>query len=460
MALWLILPVMCEEARRRGLALYQRQQMGAAVVHFEEAVQLNPTAVNHAYLGNALYRTGETEKATAQFERAIELDPRSAFHSNLATLLLRQGHYEKALQHFDRARQQDPEDGTLAKNYDAADMLWRVQRFEPAFVDEFAANYTEKGEITLRLAVEQRPEHLPEVLRRLRPHRDLAVIAHVLANLLLEAGHLQEAADVLRSSLQPSDFKEEIGGDPKELRIATVASTPRPELRRLIASARRLGYDIKILGLNEPWRGLGSKIELVQEYAATLDANDILMFVDAYDVLFLEPATHLKDRVGHATRVIFGAETNPAPDAAVSLIAPPAATRFRFLNSGTYIGRVSAVRSMLRSIVADIDRNHGTLDRYRLDDQRWFNRFWLAHPDRVLLDSQCHYFQTLHDVDVEAVYFDEESTLVSAAVAPPSTPCAIHGNGNGIATFHNLTAQLAARGWPDDSPLRATLGDV
>jgi len=150
-------------------------------------------------------------------------------------------------------------------------------------------------------------------------------------------------------------------------------------------------------------------------------------------------------------RILFGAEVNCAPDAGARLVYPPSPTRFRFLNSGTYIGRVRDVRRMLTAVRDDVDRHHVAhgADAWRFDDQRWFSRFFLSHPRNATLDVGAGIFQTLHDL--QTVDFEIEGQDDSVALYSPETrarPSLIHGNGNGIWTFHALSALLAKRGWP------------
>ena len=96
--------------------------------------------------------------------------------------------------------------------------------------------------------------------------------------------------------------------------------------------------------------------------------------------------------------------------------------------TGSYIGRVDAVQRMLAEVQADIAQHHSFhgADRFRLDDQRWFNRYYVRNhatfypnPTRgqagggggsdvvasvpiVAVDRVGSLFHTLHDVPLEA----------------------------------------------------------
>jgi Flp pilus assembly protein TadD len=66
-----------------GAILYRRNEVEAAKVHYQKAVELRPDfALAHANLGVSLLTTGRLLDAVAQFQKAVELDPRSAEYRN------------------------------------------------------------------------------------------------------------------------------------------------------------------------------------------------------------------------------------------------------------------------------------------------------------------------------------------------------------------------------------------
>jgi len=106
---------------------------------------------------------------------------------------------------------------------------------------------------------------------------------------------------------------------------------------------------------------------------------------------------------------------------------------------------------MLDAITADIAAHHVAFgaDPYRFDDQRWFHRFRLGHPELVHLDTTAQFFHTLHDTDFTDFDIGGEQILTSRI--SKTAPMAIHGNGNGIETFHAMASRLADFGWPQAS---------
>ena len=97
-----------EEAREenhRGVAMFYRGALEAAVAHFRKAVELRP-AFPEAYnnLGLACSRQGRTEDAAAAFARTIELDPKMAeAYNNLGFLYHSNLEYPRAVDMFRKA---------------------------------------------------------------------------------------------------------------------------------------------------------------------------------------------------------------------------------------------------------------------------------------------------------------------------------------------------------------------
>jgi len=266
-----------------------------------------------------------------------------------------------------------------------------------------------------------------------------------------------------------------------KLHVVCVATEIKPELKLLYGSALDLGVKMSVLGLGAPWRGLASKIALLKEYLADVPSTDLVLFVDAYDVLLLADAKHMIQRfLALKAPVVFSAEYTCAPDKGLSLLyAHNTTMQFSYVNSGSYIGYVSNVQVMLDEVQRDIAVHHtmNGADQYRLDDQRWFNRYYVRHQSdgSIALDRTGILFHTLHDVPLSAfgtingeenvgalhsgVVADKAFAVASeqtgADAAAAGRPCLIHGNGNGLTVFKTLAGHLKNMGWPTEAALRA-----
>jgi tetratricopeptide (TPR) repeat protein len=123
-----------------GLALLAREDLDAAVVELQRAVELDPTRMRaHASLGLAHEARGEYEPAIAAYGSALALDPRDAdTRTNLARALRSAGRDEASLAEYRRVVQEHPgfarariELGRLLR--DAGDAAGAAEQLEAAY---------------------------------------------------------------------------------------------------------------------------------------------------------------------------------------------------------------------------------------------------------------------------------------------------------------------------------------
>lgn len=255
------------------------------------------------------------------------------------------------------------------------------------------------------------------------------------------------------------------GAESSTLRLVAVATSERSELTRLKQSATALGWTVDVLGLGDKWEGLGSKITYLTEYLKDVPCNDLVLFLDAYDVMLLSTATEIRERFESFKRpIVIGAELGCAPDEGMKVLypKPKRGQNFFYVNSGTYIGYANDIRDMLAEISADIADHHSFTgaSKHRLDDQRWFTRHYIRNQNSVAMDVDGVMFHTLHDVEPTQIQVVPERTGVVLSSITETQPCAIHGNGNGITTFHDISRRLVEANWPPNSSMDATASPI
>jgi tetratricopeptide (TPR) repeat protein len=93
-----------------GVALSNQRKDGEAMVHYKEALWIEPNYVEaHNNLGFTLARQGKNEEAIAQYSEALRINPKYVeAHNNLGIALARQGRNEEALSHFVEALRINP----------------------------------------------------------------------------------------------------------------------------------------------------------------------------------------------------------------------------------------------------------------------------------------------------------------------------------------------------------------
>ena len=78
------------------------------------------------------------------------------------------------------------------------------------------------------------------------------------------------------------------------LHIVTVVTESKYYFPYLSKSCKRHGKQLKILGYGEKWKGFNWRFKLMIEYLETLKDDDIVCFIDGYDVLCTRNLNELK----------------------------------------------------------------------------------------------------------------------------------------------------------------------
>ena len=217
-----------------GNILFEKGEMGKAMIHYQEALRINPSFVE-AYnnIGNAFFYNGDVQRAIVYYTRALSQAPNYAdAHNNLGFALARQGkiaeaiaHYqealrikpdfaqarynlgialadqgkkEEALAHFGRAT--GKKNGDADKHNNAGVALARQGKNREAFVQfvkaleidpSFAEAHCNMGNSLVELGkIDEAIAHYQEALR-IRP--DYPMARYNLGNALLRQGKVEKA---------------------------------------------------------------------------------------------------------------------------------------------------------------------------------------------------------------------------------------------------------------------------
>ena len=222
-----------------------------------------------------------------------------------------------------------------------------------------------------------------------------------------------EVVKQIPRSIRPSEIE---GGSMNH--IITVG-TDVSKMWALEQSAIKFGATYLNIGKGVVWQGGtmvgtggGHKINLVREYLKSLPDSDTVLFIDAYDVMFVDTIQTIFERFeGFDCDILFAAEKSCWPDPTMASEFP-LSTLYRYLNSGAYIGRVSALKEFLNEAVPNDS-----------DDQLWMQKRFLSSDWQATgsanLDYEGYIFQC--DDDVEII-----GGQISNGIC---CPCIYHGNG-------------------------------
>ncbi len=224
------------------------------------------------------------------------------------------------------------------------------------------------------------------------------------------------------------------------MRVLTVSSKSTPGLERYLASCRLFGIEPQILGMGEPFAGLGTKLLQLRNALREMPDDELVLFSDSWDVVFLrqlDDVPRIFDEFG--APVVFSAEPHflylkdgkydqwkryPV-DASVGL--------YRFLNSGAWVGRAGHVAAMFGDIDCPADAN---------DDQTLVNEWFIEHPEGLVLDHDQKLFaSTIFREGFESADFE----IVGGRFrhrGTGTTPCLIHFGGENPACSKRVLSML------------------
>jgi hypothetical protein len=198
--------------------------------------------------------------------------------------------------------------------------------------------------------------------------------------------------------------------------VITVATKEDEGLDRLKYSLERKGIDLVILGKKSRWKGFGTKIILLQQYLKLLAGYTHFIFVDAYDVIFLDGLENI-EKIYDARfqdQIVFSTEKNCWPDPTLANSYPENESLYKYLNSGSYMAPIEKFLNLLKEYSVG----------YADDDQLFFTNVFLK--GNITLDYNCEIFQCYSFI-AEGEFEYKSGRLINKNTG--TEPSIIHGNG-------------------------------
>ena len=220
---------------------------------------------------------------------------------------------------------------------------------------------------------------------------------------------------------------------------------------RSLESAIRNGVDLRVLGWGVPWEGLSQKLGAALAAVKALDGECVVMFVDAYDVLFADSLDSVRTKFDAIPKpLVFSGECGCWPhvqrDKGVTCRDryPTSPTPYRYLNSGSWIGRADVASKFLQRLVDDA--NAVTSKAFhKLNDQELAAELYFSgvFKDSLTLDHYASLFLPMHavrdrtavpDCDPWPVLRETDGVWRNSLTNP--RPSVFHFNGGG--KIHHL----------------------
>jgi hypothetical protein len=217
--------------------------------------------------------------------------------------------------------------------------------------------------------------------------------------------------------------------------IHVTAGFPRrPAMDMLEASSRDYGYRFIALPDRhaQPRLNTVDKVRLLDAFLKTgaVARHDIVMFTDAYDVLVVEHAALLHERfIAWNVDLVVNAEANLFPDdeGALRTLFDHHPSRWRYLNSGCFVGFAWAVREVVDFVSRSIPEVG--FEAHHMDQllmQQFYAWEAARRGVRMVLDTDTRLFAPLMMTEAE---FETDAYGVRNRVTG-QRPCVLHANGD------------------------------
>jgi len=230
---------------------------------------------------------------------------------------------------------------------------------------------------------------------------------------------------------------EDVEEDPL-IHVAVVATDLQRAHLLLQSLQHKKGFQIHLLGVNDPWTGFEVKLRNVHQLASSLPPDAILMHVDAFDTVVLSDAHEIRNKfLATQKKLVLSTETNLWPPDSfqndLKAAYPPSPTRFLYINSGTYLGYAGYIKGMLDSLPEDyICSGFQGQPFSKCDDQRCFHTWYLQQTQtekqaNIHVDYHQEIFHCMHGVSTDDFEIQQDRFFLKET---QQTPCVLHGNGN------------------------------
>jgi len=220
--------------------------------------------------------------------------------------------------------------------------------------------------------------------------------------------------------------------------IITVATSSELYFPYLVDLCKKNGIPLTVLGYGEKWTGFCFKFDKMIQYLKKLDPNDIVCFVDGYDVICVRDLNEITDVflelkkknnckiVVAENKIIMNNLFNIYNDIKVKIIFDKCMNKL--INSGTYIGHVKDVLFVLEKIYTGDNSS---------DDQKILVQYCKSNPNDIYIDLNNELFLTIdRPFDSIHPYLTVKNNKI---YHKNNRPFFIHGNGN---TYLDSTLDL------------------
>jgi len=209
------------------------------------------------------------------------------------------------------------------------------------------------------------------------------------------------------------------------VKLVTVVTHIDGYLPWLEKSCKRFNTKLIKLGYGQKWLGFSWRFKLMIDYLKTIDPNELVIFIDAYDVMMLRSLDNIEEYYNNIVKMnkckIIISEDKAIPFYQ-EIIGKIYFNDYKDArpNAGSYMGRAKDILEIISKINQNIN--------YEDDDQMLFTKYYKNNLNEFYIDTSNIFFLTranqLNDIltDSNINIKNHELTYIN------SKPFFIHGN--------------------------------
>jgi hypothetical protein len=219
------------------------------------------------------------------------------------------------------------------------------------------------------------------------------------------------------------------------VKLVTVVTHSDGYFPWLEKSCKRFNVELIKLGWGQKWLGFSWRFKLMIDYLKTIDPDELVIFIDAYDVILLRPLDDIEEYYNNIVKMS-NKKIIIAKDKVINPFINLIAT-FYFdtckdtrICAGTYLGKCLDILEILNKIDYEIS----------VDDQILFTNYFKKNPNEVYIDTDYIFFLT-HSINLKDILKDTYIQINNKELTyMNSKPFFIHANDNTY--MHNLILKL------------------
>ena len=172
--------------------------------------------------------------------------------------------------------------------------------------------------------------------------------------------------------------------------------TDYDKMKTLIKSCKENNVNINVDGIGSKWNGNKDKPTNFLKFLNECRDDQIVMFVDANDVIFYDNQENIKRKFLEFNKnIVISAEKNCSPDKEISEYYPEETKNefFRYINSGSHMGYAKDLKEMLNTYNSGnncrkYNQTDDSIPDGYISDQRCLHKYYLENLDKIAVDHK------------------------------------------------------------------------